>query len=71
MMAEPSLLPCPFCGGRADVDNESRWTFCEDCGIGYEGRDEETRRARWNRRTRRIRKRTRQLVTDRERERPE
>ncbi len=36
------LLPCPFCGGEAEVKNNHRfrgvfvWVGCEDCHIGTE-----------------------------------
>ena len=28
------LKPCPFCGGNASNDDD--WTFCVDCGVGFE-----------------------------------
>ena len=39
------LLPCPFCGGNAE--NDDRWVYCVECGVGYAG---ETGVQQWNRR---------------------
>jgi hypothetical protein len=38
-----SLLPCPFCGGRAEA--HEGWVFCSACGVGYDGEGAE---ASWN-----------------------
>ncbi len=53
-MSETKLKPCPFCGGKATVDDDGQyqWVECESCGaragIGRDdvGPDE----AAWNKR---------------------
>lgn len=42
------LKPCPFCGGKADIDGE--WVFCKDCGVGYEKVTIKKSISAWNKR---------------------
>lgn len=30
------LKPCPYCKGKATIDLDDSWVFCEDCGFGIE-----------------------------------
>ena len=53
----PELLPCPFCGGEPDYDNDDRggsWILCQSCGAksGYHGIAGGAQKlyAAWNRR---------------------
>lgn len=47
---EPSLRPCPFCGGKAKYDGSR--VICEDCGASSDnGLMQSEARAAWNRRT--------------------
>lgn len=53
---DPDLLPCPFCGGKADYNNDGgRWdqVICGSCGCrGCEYPDSrEKAAAAWNRRS--------------------
>ena len=48
-----ALLPCPFCGGKADLEEEDWAATCYSCGFSYsgEGFDSlEQLAAKWNRR---------------------
>ena len=55
-----TLLPCPFCGGEADIEEISGNPFtnepytwavgCKDCNIGWYKETEEDAIAAWNRR---------------------
>lgn len=40
------LLPCPFCGGEAE--EQDNWVFCIDCGVGYEEFDPKESMEAWN-----------------------
>lgn len=40
------LLPCPFCGGYAE--EQDNWIFCINCGVGYEEFDPTSSRKAWN-----------------------
>lgn len=40
------LLPCPFCGG--EVEEQDNWIFCINCGVGYEEFDPKESRKAWN-----------------------
>lgn len=40
------LLPCPFCGGEAQI--EDNWIFCLQCGVGYEEFDPTKSIEAWN-----------------------
>ena len=62
MMINIKLLPCPFCGGEANLDeltptpyNDQHSTYysvgCINCGIGFYENTEDEAIAAWNRRT--------------------
>lgn len=40
------LLPCPFCGGEAVM--QDNWIFCRRCGVGYEEFDPKESKKAWN-----------------------
>lgn len=50
--SEPELLPCPMCGGQADLHEmrEYRMAMCNNCGVNYEGPTFEDCATAWNRR---------------------
>lgn len=49
---EKKLLPCPFCGQRAEIDDENGVILCQGCGFGWYISYETTAQsiASWNRR---------------------
>lgn len=54
-MGDQTLLPCPFCGGEGDFNNDGeRWhqVICQSCGCrGCEYPDDKAKAAQfWNRR---------------------
>ena len=59
-MDDKLLLPCPFCGGEADIEEISGNPFtdepytwavgCKDCNIGWYKETKEDAIAAWNRR---------------------
>ena len=57
-MKEPTLKPCPFCGGKAKIMKMGypHWIYCLDCGARVHGRvvgekeGEEASIKAWNRR---------------------
>ncbi|PTA95606.1 hypothetical protein C9415_10155 [Kluyvera sp. Nf5] len=58
-MKDETLLPCPFCGGKAEFDHDDYnliWISCSACGVStdtayHSGADaRETLREAWNRR---------------------
>lgn len=61
MNKNKDLLPCPFCGGEADIvgDWKTNYSdyyqvFCENCGVSQTGQDYEAEQEAieaWNRRT--------------------
>ena len=44
--ARGELLPCPYCGGEAE--EQDNWIFCIACGVGYEEFDPAESRKAWN-----------------------
>lgn len=44
--ARGELLPCPFCGGEAVM--QDNWIFCRECGVGYEEFDPTESKKAWN-----------------------
>ena len=53
--SEVKLLPCPFCGGKANIDrygdaSKSTQYSCEDCGASLETSEEFNHGGRWNER---------------------
>lgn len=49
------LLPCPFCGGKAEIERTGTRRFstlysCEDCGCSLETGEEFNHGQRWNER---------------------
>lgn len=53
-MPSETLLPCPFCGGRAEAEESPIYVAwgvrCTDCGVEVGGEDETDAIAAWNRR---------------------
>ena len=54
--AKEKLLPCPFCGGRAEYNKtlvEGRtdgWVQCTNCGVHFITKERDEAIAAWNRR---------------------
>jgi len=45
------ILPCPFCGGRADFTHAANSVMCDECGaVGGEHEEISIAAAMWNRR---------------------
>ncbi len=51
-MKEPKLLPCPFCGGKAQFEKDWDRIQCWGCAFyyNYEGDDKKGAAEKWNRR---------------------